>query len=85
MPSTAASPVAAWRAAASAVRELVDAVSVSSPSNASGRPSASRNQRTTMPSSSVATGEVRHSIALATSVAVTISPRIPGPEAVLGK
>ena len=63
----------------------VEAVSVSSPSNASGRPSAWRSQSTTTSSSSVPIGEVRHSIAFCPSAAVSISPRIPGPDAVVAK
>ena len=63
----------------------VDAVSVSSPSNASGSPSASRSQRTTTPSSSVPIGEVRHSIGFWPSAAVRNSPRIPGPDAEVAK
>ena len=65
--------------------ELVDAVSVMRPSNASGSPTACRSQPTTTPSSSVAIGDVRHSIAFWPSAAVSISPRIPGPEAVVPK
>ena len=84
-PAAAASPVASWRAAASAARLDVDAVSVKSPSNDAGRPSASRSQPTVTSSSSVAAGLVRHSMALATSVLMSISPRMPGPEAVDGK
>ena len=64
---------------------LVDAVSVSSPSNVSGSPSASRSQRTTMLSNSDATGDERQSIALATNVDMNISPRMPGADALLGK
>ena len=59
----------------------VEAVSVRSPSNPSGRPSDSRSQRTTTPSSSVPMGEVRHSMGFWPRAAVIISPRIPGPDA----
>ena len=48
-------------------------------------PSAWRSQSTTTPSSSVPTGEVRHSIAFWPSAAVSSSPRIPGPEALVAK
>jgi hypothetical protein len=60
-------------------------VSVRSPSNAIGRPRASRSHRTTTSSSSVPIGEVRHSIGFWPIVAVSISPRIPGPDAVVAK
>ena len=63
----------------------VDAVSVSRPSNASGSPSAWRSQSTTTSSSSVPIGDVRQSIAFWPIAAVSISPRIPGPEAVVAK
>ena len=76
---------AASRAAASAMSVEVEAVSVSRPSNAAGSPSAWRSQSTTTSSSSVPIGEVRHSIAFWPSAAVSISPRIPGPEAVVAK
>ena len=63
----------------------VEAVSVSSPSNASGSPSAWRSQPTTTPSSSVPIGEVRHSIGFWPSAAVRNSPSIPGPDALVAK
>ena len=76
---------AAWRAPARAISDEVEAVSVSSPSNATGRPSAWRSQSTTSSSSSVPIGDVRHSIAFWPKPAVSISPRMPGPEAVVAK
>ena len=48
-------------------------------------PSAWRSQSTTTSSSSVPIGEVRHSIGFWPRVAVSISPRIPGPDAVVAK
>ena len=84
-PCRATSSPAAWRAAASAMSDEVDAVSVSRPSNASGSPSAWRSQPTTTSSSSVPIGDVRHSIGFWPSAAVSISPRIPGPDAVVAK
>ncbi len=84
-PLAAASSPAASRAAATAISVEVLAVSVSRPSNAGGSPSASRSQLTTTPSSSVAIGDVRHSIAFWPRPAVSISPRIPGPDADVAK
>ena len=63
----------------------VEAVSVSRPSNPSGSPTPCLSQSTTTPSSSVPIGDVRHSIGFWLSAAVSISPRIPGPEAVEAK
>ncbi len=63
----------------------VEAVSVIRPSNPAGSPTAWRSQSTTTSSSSVPIGEVRHSIGFWPSVAVSISPRIPGPDAVVAK
>ncbi len=80
----ACSPIAS-RAAARLISEDVEAVSVRSPSNVVGSPRASRSQPTTTPSSSVPAGEVRHSIGFWPRVAVSISPRIPGPDAVVPK
>ena len=76
---------AAWRAPARAISDEIDAVSVSRPSNASGRPRAWRSQSTTTSSSSVPIGEVRHSMAFWPRAAVSISPRMPGPDAVVAK
>ena len=84
-PSAAASRPAASRAAARAIRVEVEAVSVSRPSKAGGSPSPWRSQSTTTPSSSVPIGDVRHSIGFWPSAAVSISPRIPGPDAVVPK
>jgi hypothetical protein len=55
----------------------VEAVSVRRPSKPSGSPSPRRSQSTTTISSSVPTGEVRHSIGFWLSAATSISPRIP--------
>ena len=76
---------AAWRAPASAISEDVDAVSVSRPSKSAGSPRAWRSQPTTTSSSSVPIGEVRQSIGFWPRAAVSISPRIPGPDAVVAK
>ncbi len=70
---------------ARAINDDVDAVSVRRPSNASGSPSAWRSQSTTTCSSSVPLGDVRHSIGFWPSAATSISPRIPGPDAVDAK
>ena len=84
-PRAATSSPAASRAAARAMSDDVDAVSVNSPSNPSGRPSAIRSQSTTTSSSSVPIGDVRHSIGFWPRTAVSISPRMPGPDAVVAK
>ena len=64
----------------------VEAVSVSSPSKPSGSPSASRSQPTTTPSSSVADRRrpPEHRV-LPRASTVSISPRMPGPDAVVAK
>ena len=67
------------------MRVDVEAVSVSSPSKVAGSPRASRSQPTTTSSSSVPIGEVRQSIGFWPIAAVSISPRMPGPEAVVPK
>ncbi len=84
-PSVAARRPAASRAAASAIRVEVDAVSVRRPSKVAGSPSASRSQPTTTCSSSVPIGEVRQSIGFWPRIAVHISPRTPGADAVVAK
>ena len=61
------------RAAASAVKPPVDAVSYMMPWNASGSPSSLRSQLSVTSSSSVAAGDVRHSIALTSSAAASAS------------
>ena len=76
---------AASRAAASAISVDVDAVSVIRPSKPSGSPSPWRSQSTTTCSSSVATGDVRQSIAFEPSPAVRNSPSMPAPDAVVAK
>ena len=55
------------------------------PLKESGSPIICRSQSRTCSSSSVAAGDVRHSIPLTLSAAVTISPKIPGSEPVVGK
>ena len=60
-------------------------MSVISPSNTGGRPTPCRSQSTTTCSSSVPTGDVRQIIGFCPMAAVSISPRIPGPEAVVAK
>ncbi len=67
-----------WRAAASAARVEVEAVSSMCPCSPSGRPRSWRSQSTATSSSSVAAGEVRQSIAFTFSAAVRNSARIPG-------
>jgi hypothetical protein len=84
-PRAAASVPAASRAAASAIMDDIEALSVSKPSKPAGSPRAWRNQSTTTCSSSVPTGLVRHSITLEFRAAASISPMIPGPDAALLK
>ena len=84
-PRAVTSRPAASRAAATAISDDVEAVSVRSPSYSSGRPRPWRSQSTTTSSSSVPIGEVRHSIGFCPITAVSISPRMPGPDAVVGK
>jgi hypothetical protein len=72
---------AASRAAARAIRVEVEAVSVRRPSKPSGNPSPWRSQSTTMPSSSVPIGDVRHNIGFWLRAATSISARIPDDEA----
>ena len=76
---------AASRAAASAhsVDEL--AVSVICPNQPVGSPSSSAAQRSVTCSSSVAAGDVRHSIAFTFRAAAMVSPRMPGGEPVMPK
>jgi hypothetical protein len=56
----------------------IDAVSVVIPNQPSPRPSIWRSQSVTSCSSSVAAGDVFQSIAFTSSVAVSISARMPG-------
>ena len=77
-------PVAS-RAAISAARVEVEALSSMWPCQPSGRPSSPATQRSTTPSSSVAAGAVRHRIATELSVAASISARIPGAAALVAK
>ena len=63
----------------------MDAVSVIMPNQPSPMPKSWRSQSVTTSSSSVATGDVRQSMPLRFSAAVTISPRMPGTDAVLAK
>ena len=79
-PSAARNP-AASRAAARAMSEDVDAVSVMNPSNSGGKPKPWRSQPTTTDSSSVPIGDVRHSIVFWLSDAISISPSTPAAEA----
>jgi len=58
---------------------------VNIPSKTAGRPSISRSQSTTVCSSSVDAGALRQNITFELSPAASHSPRIPGPEATLGK
>ena len=76
---------AASRAAASAYIVDAEAVSVISPNQSGGRPISSATQRSTRCSSSVAAGDVRHSIAFTLSAAATVSPRMPGGEPLIAK
>ena len=85
-PRAAASSPAASRAAASAISvRRRGGVGEQPVERRRAGPSASRSQPTTTPSSSVPIGEVRHSIGFWPSAAVSISPRIPGPDAVVAK
>jgi hypothetical protein len=59
--------------------------SVNMPSNASGRPSIRRSQPTIRSSSSVDAGAFFQNITFELSPAANHSPKIPGPEATLGK
>ena len=60
-------------------------MSVIWPNHESGRPISSPTQASVRSSSSVAAGEVRHSIALTLSAAQISSPTIPGPLPVIPK
>ena len=83
--SRMASPGRASRAAATASMVEIDAVSVVMPNQPSLSPSIWRSQSVTTCSSSVAAGDVFHSIAFTSSVAVSISARIPGTAADVAK
>ena len=76
---------AASRAAASAHNVELDAVSVICPNHGRAGRSARATQASVRSSSSVAAGEVRHSIALTLSAAQISSPTIPGPLPVIPK
>ena len=60
-------------------------MSVIWPNQPAGRPSSSATQRSVTCSSSVAAGDVRHSMAFTFSAAAIISPRMPGGEPVMPK
>ena len=83
--STARRPAPASRAAASAESVEVEAVSSMCPNQFSGKPSNCLIQPSVTCSSSVAAGELRQSIAFTFRAAISISARIPGSEAVVGK
>ena len=83
--SRASSPGTTWRAARRERSEEIEAVSVNMPSNEGGRPSIWRSQDTTTSSSSVDEGALRHIMTFELRPAESHSPRIPGPEATLGK
>ncbi len=85
MPRVRMSSPAASRAAARAYRVEDDAPSVIWPNQPVGRPVSSASQRTVTCSSSVAAGEVRHSIALTLSAAAMVSPRMPGGDPLMPK
>ncbi len=85
MPRVRTSSPAASRAAASAHSVDDDAVSVIWPNQPAGSPSSSAVQRSVTCSSSVAAGEVRHSIAFTFRAAAIVSPRMPGGEPVIPK
>jgi hypothetical protein len=63
----------------------MDAVSVLMPNHPSDKPSICRNQSVVTCSSSVAAGDVFQSIALTSSVAASISARMPGIEEEVAK
>jgi hypothetical protein len=60
-------------------------VSAICPNQPAGRPSSSAAQRVVTASSSVAAGDVRHSMAFTFSAAAMVSPRMPGGEPVIPK
>ena len=75
----------ALRAAMSAARVEVEALSSMCPCQPGGSPSSFAVQRRTTPSSSVAAGAVRHRIATEFSVAASSSARIAGSDALVAK
>jgi len=78
-------PPARCRAAAMASMLELEAVSLMCPWNAGGSASSWRSQSHTVCSSSVGAGPLRHSMALTLSAAVSVSPRMPGPEPEMAK
>ena len=80
MPSCLASGRQRSRAAASAEKVEVDAVSLIVPRNSGGSPRKCRSQPTATSSNSVAAGELFHTMALTLSAAASSSPTMPGPE-----
>ncbi len=83
--TTTRRPGAASRAATSAAKVEVEAVSSMCPCQPSGRPSSCATQSTTCSSSSVSAGDVRHRNPTLLSVAAISSARMPGSSAVLAK
>ncbi|CAG0935882.1 hypothetical protein TFLX_04733 [Thermoflexales bacterium] len=85
MPSSRICRFSASRAAATAIRDEIDTVSMITPLNVSGKPTICRSQSNTTSSNSVADGEVRHNIPLTLRPAVSSSPKIPGSDPVVPK
>ncbi len=79
------SPGIALRAATRLSNDDTDAVSVNMPSKPAGSPSICRSQSTTTCSSSVDAGAFFQNITFELRPAASHSPRMPGPEATLGK
>jgi len=73
------------RAAASACKPETLAVSYTTPKKFAGRPSASRSHLSATSSTSVAAGDVRHSIPLTLSAAASNSASTAGSEPVIEK
>ena len=63
----------------------VEAVSLITPSNPGGSPTSWRSQSIVSSSSSVAAGELRHTMAFTFTAAASISPRIPGADPEMAK
>jgi hypothetical protein len=75
----------ASRAAASARSVEIDAVSLIRPNQPSLSPRSWRSQSSVLSSSSVAAGDVFHSIAFTLSAEMSISARMPGADAEMAK
>ena len=84
-PLMRASGRALSRAAASAEKVDMDAVSLIVPAKSCGSPMKARSQSSATSSSSVAAGELFHTIALTFSAAASSSPRMPGPDPEIAK